>query len=208
MCSDFIFNLFPLPLSSEKKDLRVFGDFFPPPTNLCSGALYFTLQLILISFMIRGRLDLQNSGTSFMMSCIPSMKAGWHFLQCSLFPACFLVLFLLLTGLPISHTECQPLLSEETKHLRTELLHLLSGCDVMSHRLQHSRRQQAKKLMMERCDCCCMASLVCRQAALEAELWICLIWMRCWTLTQPEPLFVRLRSHAWSFISIPVDGAM
>lgn len=89
MCSDFIFNLFPLPLSSEKKDLRVFGDFFPPPTNLCSGALYFTLQLILISFMIRGRLDLQNSGTSFMMSCIPSMKAGWHFLQCSLFSCLF-----------------------------------------------------------------------------------------------------------------------
>lgn len=77
------------------------------------------------------------------MSSIPSMKAGWHFLPRSLFSCLFFFLFLLLTGLPISHAE--PLLSEETKHLRTELLHLLSGCDVMPHRLRRSRRQQAQK---------------------------------------------------------------
>lgn len=96
--------------------------------------------------MIRGRLDLQNSGTSFWWVASLPWKQADIFFSAPFFPACFLVLFLLLTGLPISHTERQPLLSEETKHLRTELLHLLSGCDVMSHRLQHSRRQQAKKI--------------------------------------------------------------
>lgn len=83
MCSAFIFNpanCFPLPLNSENKDLKVFC-FLSPPTNLCSGALCFTLQLILISFMIGGRLDLQNSGTSFWwVGSLPWKRADIFFL--------------------------------------------------------------------------------------------------------------------------------
>lgn len=108
-------------------------------------------------------------------------------------------------GLQVSHAERQPLLSEETRHLRTELLHLLSGCDVMPHRLQHSRRQQAQKFndgalwllsygffgVQTGCTRGGALDLSNLDEMLNSDATRTFIW-----------------SHARSFISIPVDGAM